>query len=157
MPFWPMFPSYNPWKHKKNIGFLVFSEGIKWTKLARNELIGSCTLIREWARFDKVHWPKMAGKSSCRLLICFFLFVMQWGLGDRRSQQGGSGKNPRSSLHYFKVSLQKQRDQKVLIGLLNSAIWLLNIPFSTYIGYKTKTLNKYLAKIFHIRNNASPI
>ena len=28
--FRPMFPFYNPWKHQKTKGFLVFSGGIKW-------------------------------------------------------------------------------------------------------------------------------
>ena len=28
--FWPMFPFYNPWKHQKTKGFLVFSASMKW-------------------------------------------------------------------------------------------------------------------------------
>ena len=54
------------------------------------------------------------------------------------------------------MQLRKQGDQKVLIGLLNSPIWLLNIPFLADLGYKTKILDKHLTKVFHKTNNASP-
>ena len=50
--FWPMFPFYTSWRHQNILGFLVFSDGVRWE-------IPQKLVKRHYSNHDVNHYLKI--------------------------------------------------------------------------------------------------